>query len=75
MMIYNLIGLSIALWFITELLLRLYSPTFRWLSGFTGFVVAAVYGIWHLLSAASTWCFFMFLRTKRALSSLRNERA
>ena len=134
----NLFGVSIGLWAISELLLRFYSPTFRWLSGFTGFVVAAVFGImpwdmaqdpagfwwvilfwlpgllgsqsprirriyspwcfagiacfgvafaiwltgrpnnawcrpdsllqahaiWHLLTAASTWCFFKFLRTE-----------
>jgi len=138
----NLFGLSIVLWFISELLLRFYSPTFRWLSGFTGFGVAAVFGImpwdmaqnpaanwwvllfwvpalfssqpprirrtyspwyfagigcfvlafaiwqtgradndwcrpdsliqahgiWHLLTAVSTWCIFKFLRTERALS-------
>ncbi len=137
----NLFGLSIALWFISELLLRFYSQAFRWLSGFTGFAVAAVFGImpwdmlqnpvanwwvflfwvpalfcsqpprirrtyspwcfagigcfvvafaiwqtgrpnnewcrpdsiiqahaiWHLLTAASTWCFFMFLRTEKEI--------
>jgi len=143
----NLFGISIALWFISELLLRFYSQTFRWLSGFVGFVVAAVFGImpwdimadpaanwwvvlfwipalfcsqpprirrtytpwyfagvaffiiafaiwltgrpdnewcqpdsmiqahgiWHLLTAASTWCFFKFLRTERNQEPLVNE--
>jgi predicted membrane channel-forming protein YqfA (hemolysin III family) len=25
------------------------------------------HGIWHVLSALATWCFFMFLRTERKL--------
>ena len=25
------------------------------------------HGIWHVLSAVATWCFFMFLRTERKL--------
>jgi len=136
----NLFGVSIGLWAISELLLRFYSVPFRWLSGFAGFVVAAIFGImpwhmlqnpaeywwvvlfwvpavfssypprvrrryspwcfagiacfvaafaiwqtgrpqhpwcrpdslvqahaiWHLLTAASTWCFFQFLRTEQA---------
>jgi len=139
----NLFGVSIGLWVISELLLRFYSTSFRWLSGFAGFVVAAIFGImpwdmlaepgsywwvllfwvpaifatqpprirrtyspwcfagmacfviafaiwqtgrpnnawcqpdsfiqahaiWHLLTAASTWCFFMFLRSERAIAS------
>ena len=134
----DLFGLSIGLWAISECLYRFWSPTFRWLSGFIGFVVAAVFGImpadmiaepqkfwwvilfwipailspnepvttrrytpwyflgiaayiiafliwlkgrpdnpwcvpdswvqlhalWHLLTAAATWCFFKFLRTE-----------
>ena len=134
----DLFGLSIALWAISECLYRFWSPTFRWLSGFIGFLVAAIFGImpwemvaepekfwwvvlfwipailspkepttqrtytpwyflgilaymlaftvwlrgkpgdewcnpdswiqmhgiWHLLTAAATWCFFKFLRTE-----------
>ncbi len=139
----NLFSVSIGLWVISEALLRFYSAWFRWLSGFVGFIVAAVFGIlpaemlqnpaeywwvllfwlpavfcshpprirrrytpwyfaggacfviafaiwqtgrphnkwcqpdsliqahaiWHLLTAASTWCFFMFLRTERFVSA------
>lgn len=139
----NFFGTSIGLWVISELLLRFYSPRFRWLSGMSGFVVAAVFGImpwdmladpasywwcvlfwvpavfsshpprirrtyspwcfagiacfmcafaiwqtgrpnnpwcqpdsllqahaiWHLLTAASTWCFFLFLRSERRLTN------
>lgn len=136
----DLFSLSIALWGISECLLRFWSPAFRWLSGFIGFLIAAAFGImpwdmlaapekfwwvilfwlpalfashppgiqrtyvpwyllgiaaymiafaiwlkgrpgdpwcdpdsviqmhgiWHLLSAVATWCFFKFLRTERA---------
>jgi len=57
----NLFGLSIGLWFVSELLLRFYSPLFRWLSGFTGFVVAAAFGITPgvmLQDLASYWWVF-----------------
>jgi hypothetical protein len=48
----DLFGLSIALWFISEVLYRYWTPRFRWLSGFIGFVVAAVFGImpWDMLA-------------------------
>ena len=138
----DLFGLSIGLWIISEALFRFWSPVFRWLSGFVGFIVAAIFGIfpqeiflnlaeywwislfwlpaifaahppqtcrtyspwfflgmfsyliafviwlqgyadtpychpdswlqphaiWHLITAFSTWCFFIFFRTERAFS-------
>jgi hypothetical protein len=145
----DLFGLSIGLWGISELLLRFWSPSFRWLSGFAGFVIAAVFGImpwdmlaepanywwvtlfwipalfsshapryrrryapwyvagagtyaaafaiwltgrpdhpwcqpdslvqahgiWHLLSAVATLCFFMFFRTQKRLDAVGSELA
>ena len=136
----DLFGLSIALWVISEVLYRWWSPATRLWSGLVGFVVAAAFGIfpaeiaanlgeywwvvlfwlpglvatspatgrrtytpwfwagiiifltayaiwltgtdehewcrpdsivqahaiWHLLTAAATWCFFKFMRTERA---------
>ena len=136
---FNLFSVSIGLWFISECLYRYWTPNFRWLSGFIGFFVLAVFGtfpwdvwnnladywwiatfwipgliakepprysrtynpwffagvftyllafsiwltgvpdhpycdpdrffqahgIWHVLSAVATWCFFKFLRTER----------
>jgi hypothetical protein len=41
----NLWFLSIALWVITETLQHFYSPLLRMLSGFIGFLVAAVFGV------------------------------
>ena len=41
----DLWSLSIALWAISESLYRFWSPSFRWLSGLVGFVVAAIFGI------------------------------
>ena len=41
----DLFGLSIGLWIISEALFRFWSQKFRWLSGFLGFIVAAVFGI------------------------------
>mgnify|MGYP001813853110 CR=1 FL=1 len=41
----DLFGLSIALWIISEVLYRWWSPAARWWSGLVGFVVAAVFGI------------------------------
>jgi hypothetical protein len=41
----NLWFLSIALWVITEALQHFYSPLLRLLSGFIGFLVAAVFGV------------------------------
>ena len=41
----DLFGLSIGLWIISEALFRFWSPKFRWMSGFLGFAVAAVFGI------------------------------
>jgi len=49
----NLFSVSIALWGISEVLYRFWSPHFRWQSGFMGFVIAAVFGImpWHMWAA------------------------
>ncbi|MEC9392664.1 MAG: hypothetical protein VYE11_04020, partial [Pseudomonadota bacterium] len=41
----DLFGLSIGLWVISETLFRFWSPAFRWISGFVGFFVAAIFGI------------------------------
>ena len=41
----DLFGLSIGLWVISETLFRFWSPLFRWISGFIGFLVAAIFGI------------------------------
>ena len=41
----DLFGLSIGLWIISEALYKFWSPVFRWLSGFVGFIVAAIFGI------------------------------
>ena len=38
----DLFDISIALWCISELLHRFWSPRFRLLSGFSGFIVAAI---------------------------------
>ena len=42
---FNLFSVSIGLWFISECLYRYWTPNFRWLSGFIGFFVCAVFGI------------------------------
>jgi hypothetical protein len=44
----DLFRLSIALWMISEMLFRFWTPLFRYLSGLIGFVVAAVFGIMPL---------------------------
>ena len=44
----DLFDISIAFWCITELLYRFWSPRFRFLSGFSGFIVAAVFGIFPM---------------------------
>ncbi|MEE3165200.1 MAG: ceramidase domain-containing protein [Pseudomonadota bacterium] len=41
----DLFGVSISLWIISESLYRFWSPTYRWISGFLGFFVAAIFGI------------------------------
>ena len=41
----DLFDLSIGLWVISEVLFRFWSPQLRWLSGFMGFIVAAIFGI------------------------------
>jgi len=42
---FNLFAVSIGLWFISECLYRYWTPNFRWISGFIGFIVCAVFGI------------------------------
>ena len=137
----DMFGLSIGLWVISEVLFRFWSQKFRFIAGFIGFGVAAVFGImpseifsdiskywwvilfwipcilstraptkkrnynwflggmttyllafviwlqghpnspycnpdsliqlhgiWHLMTAFSTWCFFKFLRSERNLT-------
>lgn len=41
----DMFGVSIAIWSISEVLYRWWSPVVRWLSGFVGFAVGAVFGI------------------------------
>ena len=41
---FNLFGISIGLWFISEALYRFWSPSFRFISGFLGFVVMFLFG-------------------------------
>ena len=41
----DLFGVSISLWIISESLYRFWSPIYRWISGFLGFFVAAIFGI------------------------------
>ena len=41
----NLFGVSIALWVISEMLFRFWSPAARWWSGLVGFLVAGVFGV------------------------------
>ena len=42
---FNLFAVSIGLWFISECLYRYWTTNFRWISGFIGFIVCAVFGI------------------------------
>ena len=41
---FNLFGVSIALWVISEMLYKFWSPIFRLLSGFVGFLVLMLFG-------------------------------
>ncbi|MDC1170683.1 ceramidase domain-containing protein [Gammaproteobacteria bacterium] len=41
---FNLFGVSIGLWAISETLYRFWSPSFRFLSGFVGFIVLMLFG-------------------------------
>lgn len=41
----DLFEVSIAVWVISEVLYRFYSPAMRWLSGFVGFAIGAVFGV------------------------------
>jgi hypothetical protein len=41
---FNLFGVSIGLWAISETLYRFWSPSFRFISGFVGFIVLMIFG-------------------------------
>ena len=41
---FNLFGVSIGLWAISETLYRFWTPSFRFLSGFVGFIVLMIFG-------------------------------
>tara|TARA_Y100000590_G_scaffold156593_1_gene180041 strand:- start:3872 stop:4861 length:990 start_codon:yes stop_codon:yes gene_type:complete len=41
----DVFDVSIALWIISEVLFKFWTPKMRWISGFFGFVVAAIFGI------------------------------
>ena len=41
---FNLFGISIGLWAISETLYRFWSPSFRYISGFVGFIVLMIFG-------------------------------
>ena len=41
---FNLFGISIGLWAISETLYRFWSPSFRYISGFVGFIVLMLFG-------------------------------
>ena len=59
----DVFGLSIALWFISEILYRFWSPGLRWASGLIGFGVAAAFGImpWDMLAQPDRfWWVFLF---------------
>jgi len=59
----DLFELSIALWGISELLYRFWSPLVRLLSGLSGFAIAAAFGImpWEMLAApAKFWWVILF---------------
>jgi hypothetical protein len=48
----DLFGLSIALWIVSEVVYRFWSPAVRWLSGFAGFAVALAFGVTPAAMAA-----------------------
>jgi len=59
----DLFSISIGLWGISELLYRFWSPRFRWLSGFAGFAIAALFGItpWEMLEKPNEfWWVLLF---------------
>ena len=74
----DLFGLSIGLWIISEALFRLWSPSFRWASGFVGFGVAAIFGISpnEILSNTSEywWVVLFWLPAAFAKSPPRTKR-
>lgn len=61
----DLFGVSIAMWIISEVLYRFHSPTMRWVSGFVGFGVAAIFGVTPAVMAADLashwWIVFFWL--------------
>ncbi len=59
----DLFDISIALWCISELLHRFWSPRFRIISGFSGFIVAAIFGIFPnemIAQPAQYWWVILF---------------
>ncbi|MCZ6853579.1 MAG: hypothetical protein O7G86_06640, partial [Gammaproteobacteria bacterium] len=71
-------GLSIALWGISEVLFRYWSPPMRWLSGLVGFVIAAVFGTmpWEMLAepAKYWWVILFWLPALLATKAPRGRR-
>lgn len=60
---FNLFSVSIGLWFISEVLYKFWSPTFRFLSGFTGFFVLALFGFTPMEvfdNLSNYWWVFLF---------------
>ena len=59
----ELFDISIAIWVISEVLYRWWSPAVRWLSGFVGFAVGAVFGVTPdviLASPTEYWWVMLF---------------
>lgn len=58
-------GVSIAMWLISEVLFRFHSQRMRWLSGFVGFAVGAVFGVTPAVMLADPaghwWIIFFWL--------------
>ncbi len=67
----DLFGLSIALWMISELLHRAWSPTMRWASGLVGFAIALVFGITpgEMLAAVGDYWWVVFFWLPGALAT------
>ena len=60
---FNLFSVSIGLWFISEVLFKFWSPTFRIISGFFGFFVLFLFGIMPsevFGNISNYWWIFLF---------------
>lgn len=72
-------GLSIALWGISEVLYRFWSPRLRWLSGMLGFVIAAIFGTmpWDMFAepAKYWWVILFWLPAALAPQAPRGRRS